>query len=242
MRPPEPCAQAFDRLIQLPELALEIGQAAVACGRRPAGRRLPLAVAAQHLELGADEEALPARLEQPRLRVGVHAAIIAERRRASRPRRSGLAWEALTAVSDTRVCPHCRRPTRAGWPLCDGCARTLPAERPLPDLRLVNELERWDRANPRPRDAAVLTRRTLKWLWVAVVVCSALDLRFGRHIGTGTSVWDTLAVGTIVLALLATLIGMFLLGLLSGRDPGATWRRERAQVRRRLGAGTPADP
>jgi len=106
----------------------------------------------------------------------------------------------------------------------------------------VNELERWDRANPRPRDAAVLTRRTLKWLWIAVVVFSALDLRFGRHIGTGTSAWDTLAVGTMVLALLATLVGMFLLGLLSGRDPGAAWRRERAQVRRRLGAGTPADP
>jgi hypothetical protein len=46
----------------------------------------------------------------------------------------------------------------------------------------------------------------------------------------------------MVLALLATLVGMFLLGLLSGRDPGATWRRERAQVRRRLGAGGPADP
>jgi hypothetical protein len=109
------------------------------------------------------------------------------------------------AVVDTRVCPYCHQPTRAGWPLCDGCARTLPAERPLPDLRLVNELERWDRANPRPRDPAALTRRTLKWLWIAVVVLSALDLRFGRHIGTGTSVWDTLAVGSIVLAFLGTL-------------------------------------
>jgi hypothetical protein len=157
-------------------------------------------------------------------------------------RRSRLAWEALNAVSDTRVCPYCREPTRAGWPLCDGCARTLPAERPLPDLRLVNELERWDRANPRPRDPAALTRRTLKWLWMSVVVLSALDLRFGRHIGTGISAWDTLAVGSIVLAFLGTLVGMFLLGVLSGRDPGATWRRERAQVRRRLGAGTPADP
>jgi uncharacterized membrane protein len=106
----------------------------------------------------------------------------------------------------------------------------------------VNELERWDRANPQPRDAAALTRRTLRWLWIAVVVCSALDLRFGRHIGTGTSAWDTLAVGAIVLALLATLLGMFVLALLSGRDPGAAWRRERSQVRRRLGAGTPADP
>src|SRR6185437_11168651 len=139
------------------------------------------------------------------------------------------------AVSDTRVCPYCHQPTRAGWPLCDGCARTLPAERPLPDLRLVNELERWDRANPRPRDPAALTRRTLKWLWISVVVLSALDLRFGRHIGTGISAWDTLAVGSIVLAFLGTLIGMFLLGVLSGRDPGASWRRERAQVRRRLG-------
>ena len=99
----------------------------------------------------------------------------------------------------------------------------------------MNELERWDRANPCPRDAAALTRQTLKRLWIAVVVCSALDLRFGRHIGTGTSAWDTLAVGTIVVALLATLAGMFLLGLLSGRDPGATWRRERAEIRRRLG-------
>jgi hypothetical protein len=106
----------------------------------------------------------------------------------------------------------------------------------------VNELERWDRANPRPHGAAALTRRTLKWLWIAVVVCSALDLRFGRHIGTGTSAWDTLAVGTMVLALLATLVGMFLLGVLLGRDPGASWRRERAHVRRRLGAGSPADP
>jgi hypothetical protein len=35
---------------------------------------------------------------------------------------------------------------------------------------------------------------------------------------------------------------MVLLGVLSGRDPGATWRHERAQLRRRLGAGTPADP
>jgi len=106
----------------------------------------------------------------------------------------------------------------------------------------VNELERWDRANPRPRDPAALTRRTLKWLWISVVVLSALDLRFGRHIGTGTSAWDTLAVGSMVLAFLGTLVGMFLLGVLSGRDPGANWRRERAQVRRRLGAGTPADP
>jgi hypothetical protein len=82
----------------------------------------------------------------------------------------------------------------------------------------------------------------MKWLWISVVVLSALDLRFGRHIGTGTSAWDALAVGSIVLAFLGTLVGMFLLGVLSGRDPGATWRRERAQVRRRLGAGTPADP
>jgi hypothetical protein len=147
-----------------------------------------------------------------------------------------------SAVSETRVCPYCRQPTRVGWPLCDGCARTLPAERPLPDLRLVAELDRWDRANPQPRDPAVLTRRVMKWLWIAVVVCSALDLRFGRHIGTGTSAWDTLAVGMIVLALLATLVGMVVLGVLSGRDPGAAWRRERAQIRRRLGSGTPADP
>ena len=58
-----------------------------------------------------------------------------------------------TAV-DTRICPHCHQPTRVGWPMCDGCARTLPAYRPLPDLRLVAELERWDRANPRPLDGA----------------------------------------------------------------------------------------
>lgn len=141
----------------------------------------------------------------------------------------------------TRVCPHCRQPTRVGWPLCDGCARTLPAERGLPDLRLVNELERWDRANPRPLDAAALTRRTLGWTWAATVVLCALDLRFGRHIGPGISIWDELAVGAIVVALAGTLVAVFAIAFLAGRDPGPAWRRERAVLRRRLGIGGPPE-
>jgi hypothetical protein len=141
----------------------------------------------------------------------------------------------------TRICPYCREPTRVGWPLCDGCARTLPAERPLPDLRLVNELDRWDRAHPRPIDAAALTRRGLAWTWVAAVVLCALDLRFGRRIGTSVSVWDELAVGALVIALTATLAALFLLAFLAGRDPGPAWRRERSVLRRRLGIGGPPD-
>jgi hypothetical protein len=142
----------------------------------------------------------------------------------------------------TRVCPHCRQPTRVGWPLCDACARSLPAYRPLPDLRLVAELERWDRANPRPLDAASLTRRALACAWVAVIVTSVLDLRYGRRIGLVHSVWDDLAVGSLVVALLATLLGIAALAFLAGRDPAPAWRRERASLRRRLGAGSPADP
>src|SRR2546423_13635713 len=88
------------------------------------------------------------------------------------------------AVSDTRVCPYCHQPTRAGWPLCDGCARTLTAERPLPDLRLVNELERWDRANPRPREPAALTQRTMQGLWRPGVVVSAPGLPLARPLRT----------------------------------------------------------
>jgi hypothetical protein len=141
----------------------------------------------------------------------------------------------------TRVCPHCGEPTRSGWPLCDGCARTLPAERPLPDLRLVNELERWEHANPRPRDAAAATRRALGWTWVAAVIMCALDLEFGRHIGASISLWDELAVGALVVALTATLAALFALAYLAGRDPGPAWRRERAVLRRRLGIGGPSE-
>jgi hypothetical protein len=146
-----------------------------------------------------------------------------------------------STVAATRICPHCQQPTRVGWPMCDGCARSLPAYRPLPDLRLIAELERWDRANPSPLDGAALTRRTLKWLWAAVVVCSALDLRYGRQIGPATSVWDDLAVGSIVVALAATLVAIFALAFLAGRDPAPAWRRERAALRRRLGIGTSND-
>jgi hypothetical protein len=145
-------------------------------------------------------------------------------------------------VVATRICPHCHQPTRVGWPMCDGCARTLPAYRPLPDLRLIAELERWDQANPRPLDAAKLTRRALKWLWAAVVVCSALDLRFGREIGPATSIWDTLAVGTLLVALAATLLGIVAVAFFAGHDPAPAWRLERASLRRRLGIGTPTDP
>jgi hypothetical protein len=141
----------------------------------------------------------------------------------------------------TRICPYCREPTRVGWPLCDGCARTLPAERALPDLRLVNELERWDRANPRPLDAAAVTRRALGWTWCLTVVLCALDLRFGRHIGASISVWDQLAVGALVVALAGTLAAVFVLAFLAGRDPGPAWRRERAVLRRRLGIGGPPE-
>jgi hypothetical protein len=88
------------------------------------------------------------------------------------------------------------------------CSRTLPAYRPLPDLRPAAELERWDRANPRPVDGAALVRRTLAWLWGVGFVCSALDLHFGRHIGPISSRWDDLAVGSLVVALLASLIGI----------------------------------
>jgi hypothetical protein len=146
-----------------------------------------------------------------------------------------------SVVATTRICPHCRQPTRVGWPMCDACARSLPAYRPLPDLRLVAELERWDRANPRPLDGAALTRRTLKWLWAAVVVTCALDLRYGREIGPATSVWDTLAVGSLLLALAATLLGIVAVAFFAGRDPAPAWRRERAALRRRLGIGAPAD-
>src|SRR5436190_9149416 len=67
VRPAQAGAHPLDRLVQLAQLPLEGGQAPVAARRRPARRLLPLAVAAQHLELRADEEALPARLEQLRL-------------------------------------------------------------------------------------------------------------------------------------------------------------------------------
>jgi hypothetical protein len=126
--------------------------------------------------------------------------------------------------------------------MCDGCARTLPTYRPLPDLRLIAELERWDRANPRPVDGAALTRRALKWLWAATVACCALDLRYGRQIGPVTSVWDDLAVGSLLLALTATLFGIVAVAFFAGRDPAPAWRLERASLQRRLGIGTPADP
>ena len=145
-------------------------------------------------------------------------------------------------VVATRICPHCHQPTRIGWPMCDGCARSLPAYRPLPDLRLIAELERWDRANPRPVDGAALTRRALKWLWAAVIVCCALDLRYGRDIGPVNSIWDDLAVGSLLVALAATLLGIVAVAVFAGRDPAPAWRRERASLRRRLGIGTPADP
>jgi hypothetical protein len=122
--------------------------------------------------------------------------------------------------------------------LCDGCSRTLPAYRPLPDLRLAAELERWDRANPRPLDGAALVRRTLAWLWGAAFVCSALDLHFGRRIGPISSGWDDLAVGSLVVALLASLIGILAIPFLQGRDPAPRWRRERDAVKRRLGIGS----
>lgn len=126
--------------------------------------------------------------------------------------------------------------------MCDGCSRSLPAYRPLPDLRLIAELDRWDRANPRPVDGAALTRRTLKWLWAAAIVCSALDLHYGRRIGPVSSVWDDLAVGSLMIALAATLIGIVAVAFFAGRDPAPAWRRERASLRRRLGIRTPADP
>jgi hypothetical protein len=135
-------------------------------------------------------------------------------------------------VVATRICPHCHQPTRIGWPMCDGCARSLPAYRPLPDLRLIAELDRWDRA----------TRRALKWLWAAVIVCCVLDLRYGRDIGPVNSVWDDLAVGSLLVALAATLLGIVAVAVFAGRDPAPAWRRERASLRRRLGIGTPADP
>jgi hypothetical protein len=125
--------------------------------------------------------------------------------------------------------------------MCDGCARSLPDYRPLPDLRLIAELERWDRANPRPLDAAAVTRRTLKWLWAAVVVCCALDLRYGRNIGPVNSVWDDLAVGSLVVAFLATLAGIVAVAFFAGRDPAPAWRLERASLRRRLGISPPND-
>jgi hypothetical protein len=145
-------------------------------------------------------------------------------------------------VVATRICPHCHQPTRVGWPLCDGCARSLPDYRPLPDLRLIAELDRWDRANPRPLDAAAITRRTLKWLWAAVVVFCALDLRYGRNIGPVNSVWDDLAVGSLLVALMATLVGIVAVAFFAGRDPAPAWRLERASLRRRLGIGPPTDP
>lgn len=149
----------------------------------------------------------------------------------------GLSMGVTSVVAETRVCPHCRRPTRIAWPLCDGCSRTLPAYRPLPDLRLAAELERWDHANPRPVDAAALVRRALAWVWVVAVGCSALDLRFGRKIGPISSGWDDLAVASLVVALLATLLALVALPFLQGRDPAIGWRRERAAVKRRLGIG-----
>ncbi|HEY3766867.1 MAG TPA: hypothetical protein VGL44_17010 [Gaiellales bacterium] len=144
-------------------------------------------------------------------------------------------------VPSTRICPHCRQPTRAEWPVCDGCARSLPAYRPQPDLRLMAEMERWERANPRPLDGAAVTRRTLKWLWAGAVVLSALDLHFGRRIGPVNSVWDDLAVGSLTLAFAATLVGVFVVGFLSARDPAPAWRRERAALEHRLGIGSHHD-
>jgi hypothetical protein len=48
-------------------------------------------------------------------------------------------------------------------------------------------------------------------------------------------------VGSLVLALLATLVGILAIPFLQDRDPGPGWRRERAAVKRRLGIGSPAD-
>src|SRR5437016_9422679 len=123
--------------------------------------------------------------------------------------------EGTSDVVPTRVCPHCRQATRVDWPVCDGCANRLAAYRPGPDLRLVAELERWERANPRPLDLAGFGRRTLAWLWAAVLVASALDVRFGRTIGPQASPWDTLAVAVLVVALLATLAGIVLMAFLA---------------------------
>src|SRR5690348_2130119 len=109
MRPAQAGAHPLDGLVQPAQLAFEVGQTPVAARGRPASRLLALAVAAQHLELGADEEALPAGLEQLRLLVGVYGSIIAERR-------PGFPWPAFAlsmggtnAVSDTRVCPYCHQ-------------------------------------------------------------------------------------------------------------------------------------
>ena len=60
--------------------------------------------------------------------------------------RSGFPWQRPPVVAELKA--EARK--RGLWNLFlanDGCARTLPAECGLPDLRLVNELERWDRAN-----------------------------------------------------------------------------------------------
>src|SRR5438477_11699616 len=80
VRPAEAGAHALHGLVELAQLALEVGQAAVAPLGGAARGLLALAVAAQHLELRADEEALPARLEQLRLLVGLHGPIIADPR------------------------------------------------------------------------------------------------------------------------------------------------------------------
>jgi hypothetical protein len=156
--------------------------------------------------------------------------------------RNPLSMGGTSAPVPTRVCPHCRTATRVEWPLCDACARSLVAYRPLPDMRLAAELERWDRANPRPIDGAALTRRTVWSLWALVVVFGVLDLRFGRRIGPIDSVWDDLAVGSLIVALAASLVAIVLLAFLSGRDPAPAWRRERAHIRRRLGIRPPVEP
>jgi hypothetical protein len=74
------------------------------------------------------------------------------------------------------------------------------------------------------------------WLWVAVVFASVLDLRFGRQVGPAASVWDTLVVGALVVALAGTLVGVVAAAFLAGRDPAPAWRRERASIARRLSA------
>jgi hypothetical protein len=60
-------------------------------------------------------------------------------------------------------------------------------------------------------DGAALVRRALGWLWGVAIVCSALDLHFGRKIGPISSGWDDLAVASLVVALLATLLGLLAL-------------------------------
>src|SRR6476660_5317222 len=95
----------------------------------------------------------------------------------------------VSTLTASRRCPGCGQATRIGWPLCDHCAASLPPYRPLPDLRLVGELQRWERANPQPRGAIGGIFAGIKWLWIVVALALMADVVLGSPVGPINSMW-----------------------------------------------------